>query len=46
AKMEMNGETEPANIMPNLRAAVDQAKHELAPADQAHVQNLMDKLEG
>lgn len=46
AKMEMNGETDAANIMPNLRAAVDQAKHELAPADQAHVQNLMDKLEG
>ncbi|AVJ55483.1 hypothetical protein C5610_03680 [Idiomarina sp. OT37-5b] len=46
AKMEMNGETDPALIMPHLRAAVEQAKHELAPADQAHVQNLMAKLEG
>lgn len=46
AKMEMNGETDPATIMPNLRAAVEQSKHELTPADQAHVQNLMVKLEG
>ncbi|MGM0524983.1 MAG: YfcL family protein [Pseudomonadota bacterium] len=44
AKMELNGETDPTQVMPNLQAAVDQAKHELAPSDQAHVQNLMDKL--
>lgn len=44
AKMELNGETDPTQVMPNVQAAVDQAKHELAPADQAHVQNLMDKL--
>lgn len=44
AQMELNGETDPQHIMPNLRAAVEQTKHELAPADQAHIQNLLDKL--
>ncbi|MGM0481087.1 MAG: YfcL family protein [Pseudomonadota bacterium] len=45
AKMELNDATDPAQVMPNLRAAVEGAKHELAPADQAHIQNLMDKLD-
>lgn len=45
AQMELNGETDAAVIMPSLRAAVDQAKHELAPADQAHVNNLVAKLD-
>ena len=45
AKMELNGEQNAEQLMPNLRAAVEHSKHELVPADQAHIQNLLDKLE-
>lgn len=45
ARMEMNDETDAQAIIPNLKAAVEQAKHELAPADQTHVNNLVEQLD-
>jgi len=45
ARMEMNDETDTQAIIPNLKAAVEQAKHELAPADQTHVNNLVEQLD-
>lgn len=44
AQLEMSGETQPENIMPGLRDAVHKTRHELSPADQAHINNVLDKL--
>ncbi|RUO67266.1 YfcL family protein [Idiomarina ramblicola] len=44
AQLEMAGETQPENIMPALREAVHKTRHELSPADQAHINNVIDKL--
>lgn len=44
AQLEMAGETQPEKIMPALREAVHQTRHELSPADQAHINNVLDKL--
>ncbi|RAJ96905.1 YfcL family protein [Aliidiomarina maris] len=40
AQLMMQGETEATKLWPALAAAIEQASHELAPADQVHVQNL------
>lgn len=44
AQLEMSGKTQPGNIMPALREAVHKTRHELSPADQAHINNVLDKL--
>lgn len=44
AQLEMSGETEPDKVMPALREAVYKTRHELSPADQAHINNVLDKL--
>ncbi|MAL83217.1 MAG: hypothetical protein CMF16_01675 [Idiomarina sp.] len=44
AQLEMSGETEPDKVMPALREAVYKTRHELSPADQSHINNVLDKL--
>lgn len=44
ARLTMQGETEPEALWPALEAAIEAASHELTPADQAHVENLYQKL--
>ncbi|MDA6066452.1 YfcL family protein [Idiomarina abyssalis] len=44
AQLEMSGETEPDKVMPALREAVYKTRHELSPADQAHINSVLDKL--
>lgn len=44
AQLEMSGNTQSGNIMPALREAVYKTRHELSPADQAHINNVLDKL--
>ncbi|MCK7458160.1 YfcL family protein [Idiomarina aminovorans] len=44
AQLEMSGNTQPENIMPALRDAVHKTRHELSPADQTHINNVLEKL--
>ncbi len=44
AQLEMSGNADADKLMPSLEQAVHDTRHELAPADQAHIKNLMDKL--
>lgn len=44
AQLEMSGEAQMGSLMPALRDAVHKTRHELSPADQAHINNVLDKL--
>lgn len=44
ARLTMQGETNPDALWPALEAHIEAASHELTPADQAHVENLYQKL--
>lgn len=44
AQLEMSGEARVDALMPTLRDAVHKTRHELSPADQAHINNVLDKL--
>lgn len=45
ARLLMSGETEPAALWEPLESAIQDASHELTPADQAHVRDLYKKLQ-
>ncbi|MDX1705855.1 YfcL family protein [Pseudidiomarina sp.] len=45
AQLELQEQRQPEAIMPALYAAVEQTRHELAPADQAHIKAMMGQLD-
>ncbi|MDN7124692.1 YfcL family protein [Pseudidiomarina terrestris] len=45
AQLELHDRAEPAAVLPSLKAALDETKHELSPADQQHIANMVTKLE-
>ncbi|MCC5879845.1 MAG: YfcL family protein [Idiomarina sp.] len=45
AQLALNNEQDPAALWPALSAAIEQASHELTPADQVHVANLYKQLQ-
>ncbi|EKE83844.1 YfcL family protein [Idiomarina xiamenensis] len=45
AQLEMAGESDAEKLFPALQAAVSQTRHELTPADQAHIDNLIQRLQ-
>ncbi|RUO79719.1 hypothetical protein CWI84_08790 [Idiomarina tyrosinivorans] len=45
AQLEMAGEDDGAQLLPQLKQAVDATKNELAPADQQHIANMLARLE-
>lgn len=44
AQLEMSGEARADALMPALRDAVYKTRHELSPADQTHINNVLDTL--
>ncbi|RUO78277.1 YfcL family protein [Pseudidiomarina taiwanensis] len=44
AQLELANDAQVEALMPALEAAVTAAKHELSPADQAHIAAFMEKL--
>lgn len=45
AQLELQQQAEIGAVLPALRAAVEQTKHELAPADQQHIAAMIARLE-
>ncbi|RUO25199.1 hypothetical protein CWE09_00175 [Aliidiomarina minuta] len=45
ARLILAGESETEALWPALEQAIDNASHELTPADQTHVKNLYQKLQ-
>lgn len=45
AQLELQQQAEIGAVLPALRAAVEQTKHELAPADQQHIAAMITRLE-
>lgn len=45
AQLELQQNAQPEAVMPALHNAVQQTRHELAPADQAHIQAMIRQLE-
>lgn len=45
AQLELNDAAQTDAILPAVRESVDQAKHELAPADMVHIQAMLARLE-
>jgi hypothetical protein len=45
AQLELNDNASADAVLPAVHASVEQAKHELAPADMAHIQAMLTRLE-
>ncbi|PHR66450.1 YfcL family protein [Pseudidiomarina marina] len=45
AQLELNDHASADAVLPSVQASVEQAKHELAPADMAHIQAMLNRLE-
>ncbi|RUO56112.1 MULTISPECIES: YfcL family protein [Pseudidiomarina] len=45
AQLELQEQAKAEAVLPTLRAAVEQTKHELAPADQQHIADMIARLE-
>lgn len=45
AQLELQEKAEAAAVLPSLKAALDETKHELSPADQQHIAAMVRKLE-
>lgn len=44
AQLEMAGNADVDKLIPSLEQAVHDTRHELSPADQTHIKNLLGKL--
>lgn len=44
AQLELSGTAKPEHLLPALQESIQASKHELQPADQAHIQNLYQRL--
>ncbi|SFR43662.1 YfcL protein [Pseudidiomarina maritima] len=45
AQLELNDNASADAVLPEVHASVEQAKHELAPVDMAHIQAMLTRLE-
>ncbi|WP_241967644.1 YfcL family protein [Pseudidiomarina insulisalsae] len=45
AQLELQQQHDPAAVLPGVREAVDETRHELSPADQQHIANMIARLE-
>ncbi|MGQ4276316.1 YfcL family protein [Pseudidiomarina sp. E22-M8] len=45
AQLELQEKAEVEVVLPSLKAALDETKHELSPADQQHIAAMVAKLE-
>lgn len=45
ARLELAGNTQPQQLLPELAASLEATKHELAPVDQQHIKAMLRKLE-
>jgi hypothetical protein len=45
AQLELQDQAAKEAVLPSVRAAVEQTKHELAPADQQHIADMITRLE-
>lgn len=45
SQLELQDKAETVAVLPSLKAALDETKHELSPADQQHIANMVAKLE-